>query len=60
MLNGYLTTIAVALVPPLWHRLMSPRVLAWDRDHASAEERRLAAEANRRSGIPALVRAAGG
>lgn len=58
MLNGYLTTIVVALVPPLWHRLMSPRLLAWDRDHASAEERRLGAEANRRSGIPALIRAA--
>jgi alkane 1-monooxygenase len=60
MINGYLTTIVVALLPPLWHRLMTPRLLAWDRDHASREERRLAAEANLRSGIPALVRAAGG
>jgi alkane 1-monooxygenase len=60
MINGYLTTIVVALLPPLWHRLMTPKVLAWERDHANEEERRLAAEANLRSGIPALVRAAGG
>jgi alkane 1-monooxygenase len=50
MLGGYLTTIIVALIPPLWHRLMTPRVLAWDRDYATPEERRLAAEANRRRG----------
>jgi len=60
MINGYLTTIVVALLPPLWHRLMTPKVLAWDRVHASAAERRFAADANLRSGIPALVRAAGG
>jgi ferredoxin/fatty-acid desaturase len=60
MINGYLTTIVIALVPPLWHRLMTPKVLAWERDHASQEERRLASEANLRSGIPALARAAGG
>jgi len=60
MVAGYLTTIALALLPPLWHRLMTPRLLAWDRDHARGAERSLAAEASRRSGIPALVRAAGG
>jgi NAD(P)H-flavin reductase/ferredoxin len=59
MLGGYLTTILVALVPPLWHRLMTPRLLAWDLDHATPAERRLAAEANRRSGLPALTRASG-
>jgi NAD(P)H-flavin reductase/fatty-acid desaturase len=56
MINGYLTTIIVALVPPLWHRLMTPKVLAWDRDYASAEERALAAAANGRSGIPRMER----
>lgn len=30
----------------LWQRLMKPRVLAWDRDHANAAERVLAARAN--------------
>jgi alkane 1-monooxygenase len=51
MIGGYLTTIVVALIPPLWHRLMTPRVLAWDRDHATPEELLLAEEANRRGGL---------
>lgn len=59
MLGGYLTTIIVALIPPLWHRLMTPRVLAWDRDYATPTERRLAAEANRRSGRSAFEGNAG-
>ncbi|MEO0322533.1 MAG: fatty acid desaturase [Myxococcota bacterium] len=50
MIGGYLTTILIAMVPPLWHHLMTPKVLAWDREHATAEERQLAAEANARSG----------
>ncbi|CAD5106214.1 alkane 1-monooxygenase [Zestomonas carbonaria] len=57
MIGGYLTTIIVAMIPPLWHKLMTPKVLAWDRDYASAEERQLAAEANARSGIGALMAA---
>ena len=55
MIGGYLTTILVAMIPPLWHHLMTPKVLAWDRDFASEEERQLANEANRRSRIPAMV-----
>jgi NAD(P)H-flavin reductase/ferredoxin len=51
MIDGYLTTIIVALVPPLWHALMTPKVLAWDRDYATEAERRLAREANERSGL---------
>jgi hypothetical protein len=54
MINGYLTTIVVALIPPLWHALMTPKVLAWDRQYASPDELKLAAEANRRSGVAAL------
>ena len=57
MVGGYLTTIIVAMVPPLWHRLMTPKVLAWDRDHASTEECLLAAQANARSGIRTLMAA---
>lgn len=57
MINGYLTTILVAMVPPLWHRLMTPKVLAWDRDFANEDERRLGAGANTRSGLPLLQRA---
>jgi alkane 1-monooxygenase len=59
MLSGYLTTIVIALVPPLWHHLMTPRVLAWDRDFASDEERVLAAQAGARSGMAAFEQAAG-
>jgi len=55
MINGYLTTIMVAMLPPLWHKLMTPKVLAWDRDYASPRELQLAAEANAASGIPAMM-----
>jgi len=58
MISGYLTTILITLIPPLWHRLMVPKLIAWDRDHASDEEKKLAAEANAHSGIPALMRRA--
>ena len=50
MIGGYLTTISVALIPPLWHRLMTPKVLAWDRDYANAAERELGMQANARAG----------
>lgn len=58
MIGGYLTTIIVALLPPLWHRLMTPKVIAWDRDYASPGERKLAAAASQRSGMPAFIDAA--
>ena len=50
MIGGYLTTISVALIPPLWHRWMTPKVMAWDRDYANAAERELAAQASVRAG----------
>ena len=57
MVGGYLTTIIVALIPPLWHRLMTPKVLDWDQRFATDEERLLAIQANARSGIRALQQA---
>ncbi|WAC44057.1 alkane 1-monooxygenase [Pseudomonas sp. SL4(2022)] len=57
MIGGYLTTILVAMLPPLWHHLMTPKVQAWDRDYASAEELELAAQANAHSGLAALQKA---
>jgi len=54
MINGYLTTLIVAMIPPLWHALMTPKVQAWDRDFATEEERHLAAQANARSGLALL------
>jgi NAD(P)H-flavin reductase/ferredoxin len=54
MLQGYLTTILLALVPPVWHRLMTPKLLEWDKRWANDAERALAAAANARSGIRGL------
>jgi alkane 1-monooxygenase len=34
---GYGTMFLVALVPPLWRRVMDPRVEAWRRTYASEE-----------------------
>ena len=47
---GYYTMFAVALVPPLWHGIMKKKLAIWDRDFASPEERRIAAEINRKVG----------
>jgi alkane 1-monooxygenase len=33
---GYGTMLLVALIPPLWRRLMDPRVEAWRREHGAA------------------------
>lgn len=55
MIGGYLTTIIFAIIPPLWHAVMTPKIIAWDHDYASPEERILAKEANLRSGIKALL-----
>lgn len=54
MISGYLTTIVVALIPPLWHKLMIPKVLEWDAKYATAEELELVREANAKSGIKAF------
>jgi Fatty acid desaturase len=53
---GYLTSIMITLLPPLWHRLMIPKLKEWDEHHATPGERALAAEQNALSGLPALIR----
>lgn len=55
MINGYLTTLIVALIPPLWHKLMTPKVLEWDRHYATPQERQMASEANARSDIKGFM-----
>ncbi len=55
--DGYLSTIFLAMVPPVWHKLMVPKVLEWDQVYATPKEKRMAYEANRVSGIPAFERA---
>ncbi len=52
--GGYTTAFMYALVPPLWHRKISPLLLQWDREMATEAERRLAAEENVKSGVKQL------
>lgn len=54
MVNGYLATVVFTLIPPLWHRLMTPKLVEWDRRYATPEERVLALHANQRSRLKAL------
>lgn len=39
MVTGYLASVFLALIPPLWFFLMSPRLTQWDKDYATDEER---------------------
>ena len=48
MLGGYLTTLLLTLVPPLWRTLMRSKLQEWDRHYATPEERTLAAAAEAR------------
>ena len=59
MIGGYITTILVAMCPPLWHKLMTPKVLEWDRVYASPEEKELVKRANAASGVRAFMSSAG-
>jgi len=52
MPHGYLTMIYIALIPPIFFKMVHPRVLDWDRRYAIPEEYPLIAEANRRSNHP--------
>lgn len=47
---GYYTEFCLALVPPLWHKIYRRKLAIWDRDFASAEERRIADEINKKVG----------
>lgn len=51
---GYLSTLIVALIPPLWNRVIVSKLIDWDERYASAEELVLAREQNLQSGIRAL------
>lgn len=47
---GYLTTIFIALVPPVWYRIMAPKLQEWDEKQATEEERRIAQAHTKKSG----------
>ncbi len=42
----------VALIPPLWVRMMQPRLRQWDLHHANSAEKALARQANQAAGWP--------
>ncbi|MES1992733.1 MAG: alkane 1-monooxygenase [Pseudomonadota bacterium] len=56
--TGYITAFLMALVPPLWQRIMAPKLLEWDAHWANEHEQELARQANFQSGVPELVDAA--
>lgn len=41
---GYLTTIYVCMIPPLWYKVINPKLEEWDKKHASPEELKLIQE----------------
>jgi alkane 1-monooxygenase len=38
MLNGYLGTISLTLIPPLWFKLMKPKLQHWDQVYATEKK----------------------
>ena len=53
---GYIPSMLIALIPPLWHEIMNGRIIQWDNEMASPAELELAIDVNRNSGQPALIR----
>jgi alkane 1-monooxygenase len=41
MLSGYISTVGIALIPPLWFRLMQPKLAHWDAHFANDREREI-------------------
>ena len=57
LINGYLACVFIALVPPLWKRLMAPKLAHWDNHYASPQERAIlqdmkASQASRQPPLP--------
>ncbi|MFT4655278.1 MAG: fatty acid desaturase [Patiriisocius sp.] len=38
MISGYISTITIALIPPLWFYLMKPKLAQWDANFSNQEE----------------------
>ena len=56
MPQGYLTMLYMALfLPYFFHRMMAKKLIEWDKDYATDNERVLAIEQNKKSGIPLLI-----
>lgn len=54
MPGGFITAYLTSLVPPLWRRVITPKLLEWDRTQAVPAEYPLIREANMKSGWPEL------
>ncbi len=60
MPTGYLGTIVLTLIPPLYKRVMTPLLNHWDEHFATAEEKKLAIAASVKSGMKGLKSAQAG
>lgn len=58
MPGGFITAYLTALVPPLWRRAITPKLLEWDRTEATRAEYPLIREANLNSGWAELKQSA--
>jgi len=41
MISGYISTIGIALIPPLWFRIMDKKLAHWDSHYANDREREI-------------------
>ena len=55
MPGGLITALHACLIPPLWRKMIAPKLQEWDRIHASAAEKSLLDDANKNSGWPELL-----
>ena len=56
MPHGYLTMLYLAIFAPFYfHKIMAKKLIDWDANYASEQERELSKISNRDSGIPALI-----
>ena len=54
---GYLAMLYLAIIaPPLFHRAMAKKLIDWDTNYATNEEKAIASEQNIKSGITLLVK----
>ncbi|MBT0587251.1 alkane 1-monooxygenase [Alteromonas oceanisediminis] len=44
MVNGYMATLLLTLIPPLWRKIMQPKLNDWDVRYANEQERQLLAQ----------------
>ena len=56
MPHGYLTMLYLAIFMPFYfHKIMAKKLIDWDENYASKQERNLSNISNKNSGIPSLI-----